>query len=289
MGASSYASMGTGISGDIVGGIGQLIMAQNYKKPKMPPATGPELRLRQLAQSQLLGGGQELLGGTALYTQLAPILLSQLPGMHYVPGGSGGGGIGNQGASGSQVGQTADPTGAQTSPMASYQQALQNYQQQQALQQQKQSMKAQLTGMTAGPAKKALRQQLHGVRRALKAMPDAATLERQNYMAGAQPGSYDIRMGPAADTSGGMGPISGTGAPTGQTSLGSINDLMNPGGSYLNRFQQAQGGGYAGGDQGMQRFQSGRIDPSFSLDLDNPAPGSMYQSPLFNNAGYRDL
>ena len=137
MGASNYASMGTGISGDIVGGIGSLIAAENYHRPRLPPAVGPELRLRQLAQSQLLGGGQQLLGGTALYNQLAPILMGQLPGMHYVPGGQTMGG-----GTGAQASYTGDPTGAQTNPMASYQQALQNWQSQQALLQQKQSMKA---------------------------------------------------------------------------------------------------------------------------------------------------
>jgi hypothetical protein len=230
---------GTALSGDIVGGIGSLIAGENYKRPRLPPATGPELRLRQLAQSQILGGGQQLLGATALYNQLAPILMSQLPGMHYVPGGGGGGG-----GTGSQVGQTGQPGGATTSPMASYQQALQNYQNQQALAQQRTSMRAQLKGMTAGPAKHALRQQLKGVKRALKATPTAAQLERQQYLAGAQPGYYDIRMG--GDTGAGTGtpgvlPASDT------ASLGSINDLLSQLGSgapnYLNQYQQAIGGG----------------------------------------------
>jgi hypothetical protein len=238
MGAGGYAQMGTALSGDIVGGIGSLIAGENYKKPKMPPATGPELRLRQLSQSQILGGGQQLLGGTALYNQLAPILLGQLPGMHYVPGGGGGGGDGT----GAQVGQTGDPTGAQTSPMASYTQALQNYQNQQALAQQRTSMRAQLKGMPAGPAKHALKKQLHGVNRAIKATPTAAQLERQQYLAGTQPGAFDIRMGGAADTSGGMGGL----PPSSQTSLGSINDLINPGGGqdYLSAYRRAAGGGY---------------------------------------------
>jgi hypothetical protein len=229
---------GTAISGDIVGGIGSLIAGENYKRPRLPPATGPELRLRQLAQSQLLGGGQQLLGATALYNQLAPILMSQLPGMHYVPGGGGGGATGT----GSQATQTGQPGGATTSPMASYQQALQNYQNQQALAQQRTSMRAQLKGMTAGPARHALRQQLQGVKRAIKSMPDAAALERQQYLAGAQPGYYDVRMG-GPDTSGAGTP---GGLPTSDTaSLGSINDLLSQLGSgapnYLSQYQQALG------------------------------------------------
>jgi hypothetical protein len=130
--------------------------------------------------------------------------------------------------------------------MASYQQALQNYQNQQALAQQRTSMRAQLKGMTAGPQKKALRKQVHGVNRAIKSQPTPGQLDRQQYLAGAQPGSYDIRMGGAPDTSGGMsGDMSGGGNPT---SLGSINDLMQSlgggGQNYLQQFQQAQGGGY---------------------------------------------
>src|SRR5215475_12211718 len=115
-GAGGYAQMGTALSGDIVGGIGSLIAAENYKRPRLPPAVGPELRLRQLAQSQLLGGGQQLLGATALYNQLAPILMGQLPGMHYVPGT----GAGTGGADASMPG-----TGAATSdPLTNYAHAL---------------------------------------------------------------------------------------------------------------------------------------------------------------------
>jgi multidrug efflux pump subunit AcrA (membrane-fusion protein) len=228
-----YAQMGTALSGSMVGGIGGLIEAQNYKRPRLPPANGPELRLRQLAQSQLLGGGEQLLGGTALYNQLAPILMSQLPGMSYHPGGGSA-----DGSTGSQADSTGQPGGAQTSPMASYQQALQNWQNQQALLQQKQSMKAQLKGMNAGAQKKQLRQQFKGVKRQIKATPDAATLERQQYLAGAQPGAYDIRMGAAPDVSGGM-----TGS---DQSLGSINDLMGSlgggGQNYLDAYRQAAGG-----------------------------------------------
>src|SRR5262249_12836972 len=122
-GAGGYLRMGAARAGDTAGGIGSLTAAENYKRPRLPPATGYEQRLRQLAQSQLLGGGQQLLGATALYNQMAPILMGMLPGMHYVPG------------------SVADPSmpgsgAGSSSPMANYQHALQNFQQQQGLQQQ---------------------------------------------------------------------------------------------------------------------------------------------------------
>jgi hypothetical protein len=251
MGGMAATGAGLSIMGGTLGGIGDIIQSQNYHRPHLPPATGPELRLRQLAQSQLMGGGQELLGGTALYNQLAPILMSQLPGMSYVPGGSSGQNLGGSGG-GSQASQMAQPGGAQTNPMASYQQALQNWQQQQALAQQKQSMKAQLTGMTQSPQKKALRQQFKGVKRALKAMPDPATLERQEYTAGALPGSYNVQMGGAPDTSGGMG---GGAAMSQPSSLGSINDLM----------QQLGGGGGQNYLDAYRQAQMGQTDPSAGM------------------------
>jgi len=76
--------------------------------------------------------------------------------------------------------------------------------------------------MSAGPQKKALRQQFRGVKRQIKATPDAATLERQEYLAGSQPGAYDIRMG-GPDTRGGMG---GGMSAADASSLGSVNDLL---------------------------------------------------------------
>jgi hypothetical protein len=78
--------MGTAGMGGILGGIGDIIQASNYEQPHLESPSDTERRLRRLAQSQLLGGGQEMLGATHLYNQLAPILMGQLPGMHYVPG-----------------------------------------------------------------------------------------------------------------------------------------------------------------------------------------------------------
>lgn len=223
-GAGGYAQMGTALSGSLVGGIGGLIEAQNYHRPHLPPATGPELRLRQTAQDQILAGGQQLLGATALYNQLAPILMSQLPGMHYVPGtgGAPGAGAGNAPSSGSQ------------SPMASYQQALQNYQNQQGLLQQRTALRAQLKGAKGKQAKQAIRQQLKPLKQQIKSLPDAAALERQQYLAGVQqnPAMFDVR---SSDT---------TPANTTDT-LDNIRSLMtslNTQPSYLDQYQNS--GGY---------------------------------------------
>lgn len=193
---------GTALSGDIVGGIGGLVSSLGYERPKLPPATGMEQRLRQLAQSQLLGGGQQLLGATALYNQLAPILMSQLPGMRYVPG-----------TSGAQDG-TGAGAGGGGSPMADYQTALKNYQTQQGLLQQRTALRAQLKGAKGQAAKRAIRQQLRPLKRQIESLPTAAQLERQQYLGGVQqrPEMFDVRMG-GQDTA----------TPT---SLGSINDLI---------------------------------------------------------------
>jgi len=209
MGAGQYAQMGTAESGALVGGIGQLIAAQNYHRPRLPPAVGPELRLRQLAQSQLLGGGQQLLGATALYNQLAPILMGQLPGMHYVPGAATGTGA-------------ADGTGGTgtSNPLASYQQALAESQANVGRQNQLNQLKAQRKALRPGPSaqRQALRQQIRTLNKTIQANPTAAQLDRQQYMAGTMgsqnPALFDVRQG-APDT----GPTSDT--------LASIQNLMN--------------------------------------------------------------
>jgi hypothetical protein len=253
MGASNYAQMGTALSGSLVGGIGGLIEAQNYKRPRLPPATGPELRLRQLAQDQLLGGGQQLLGATALYNQLAPILMSQLPGMHYVPG--------SGGAPGSTAGNA--PSSGSDSPMASYQQALQNYQHQQGLAQQRTQLRAQLKGAKGKAAKQAIKQQLKPVKQQLKSLPDAAALERMQYLGGVQqnPAMFDVRMGGANPSDPSQG------APSSADTLGSIHDLMtslNTGPDYLQDYQQSAGGGspryYGWEPGGTPNFQTQILD-----------------------------
>src|SRR5215475_7000793 len=139
MGGAAAAGQWSGILGGTLGGIGDIIQAQNYHRPRLPEATGYEKRLRDLAQSAYIGGGQELLGGTAMYNQLAPILMGMLPGMKYVPGTTGGGATDGTGA-------TSGGGGAQTSPLSSYQDTLQALQQNQVRQQQKQALKAQIKG-----------------------------------------------------------------------------------------------------------------------------------------------
>jgi hypothetical protein len=159
----------------------------------------------------LLGGGQQLLGATALYNQMAPILMGQLPGMHYVPGSQDamepGGGGGSQ-PGGDYAGALGNMQGAQ--------------QQQQQLLQQRKAMQ----GMKKGPEKRAARQGVKDLRKSIKSQPSVAQRERQAYTAGAQPGAYDIRQAPPA--------------PTAMSSLGAINDLMGGGGG-----QMGGGGGQA--------------------------------------------
>lgn len=230
-GAGGYAQMGTALSGDIIGGIGGLIEAQNYHRPRLPPAVGPELRLRQLAQSQLLGGGQQLLGATALYNQLAPILMGQLPGMHYVPGSTTG------------TGATDGTGGMGTSnPLASYQQALAASQANVGRQSQLNQLKAQRKALRPGPSpeRQALRQQIQILNRTIKANPTAAQLDRQQYMAGTMgaqnPALFDVRQGTPE-----TGPTSDT--------LASIQKLMNSynsGPSLTDLYNQHMSGQIAG-------------------------------------------
>jgi len=223
-GAGGYAQMGTALSGDIVGGIGSLIAGENYKRPRLPPATGYEQRLRQLAQSQLLGGGQQLLGATALYNQMAPILMGMLPGMHYIPG------------------SAADPSmpgsgAASSSPMTNYQHALQNFQQQQGLQQQLTGLNRQIKYLHPGAQRKALKQQKRTVRGQLQQMPTAAQLERQEFMGATQPDQsmYNISQASAPAT------------PPTADSLAAIRSLMDSYSSgspnLSNLYQQQIGGG----------------------------------------------
>jgi hypothetical protein len=158
MGAQATGA-GLGIMGGILGGVGDIIQAQNYHKPHLEPATGREKRLRDLAQSQLIGGGQQLLGGTALYNSMVPMLMSQLPGMHYVPGTSGGGDMGGGGS---------------------------------AAQQQLTQLKANRRAAKGKPAKRDARQAVKAQKQLIKGMPTVAERERQMYTAGTQQPNMDI-------------------------------------------------------------------------------------------------
>src|SRR5215468_11131425 len=119
-GGGSYGAVAAGATGATLGGIGDIISGLSYKRPRLKPATGPELRLRQLAQDQLLAGGQQTLAGTALYNQMAPLLMGMLPGMTYHPG--------------TTDGTSSSMGGTSSSPIQSYSDALQNFQNQQAKQ-----------------------------------------------------------------------------------------------------------------------------------------------------------
>jgi len=189
MGGGSYGGVIAGGIGATLGGIGDMISALNYKRPRLQPATGPELRLRQLAQDQLLAGGQQSLAGTALYNQYAPLLMGMLPGMHYVPGDSGDGGTSGGGGGGG--------------PVQSYTDALQAQQNQRAKRQQLTALNAQIKGMKPGANRRGLRQQRKVLQQDIKKLPTASQLERQSYMAGTQPDQsmYDIRQSaPPADS-----------------------------------------------------------------------------------------
>src|SRR5215831_336829 len=229
MGGGGYMSTGTALSGDIVGGIGGLIASQNYQRPVLPTPGPAEDALRRLAMTQLLGGGQQLLGATALYNQLAPILMGQLPGMHYVPGGAG--------ADASMPG-----TGAATaSPMANYQQSLAAMRANQGLQSQLQSLRGQRRALRPGPSpqRRDLRQQIQTVNRTLKQQPKPWQLERQQYLAGTMgsqnPAMFNVQQGAPAT------------APTSDT-LDAIRQLMSAyssssGPDLSNLYQQQIGGG----------------------------------------------
>jgi hypothetical protein len=184
------AGAGLGIMGGILGGVGDIISASNYERPSLPQPGQQEARLRQLAQNQLLGGGQQTLAGTALYNQMAPMLMGMLPGMHYVPGQT------------PEVGGNISDVGPQGG-LDSYGEALAQLQAAQALQQQKTVQKAALKGMKKGPEKKAARQTFKDLKKTIKSQPSVQARERMQYTAGTRPNAelYNISQGPAASMS----------------------------------------------------------------------------------------
>jgi len=183
--------------GALLGGIGDIISATNYERPHLPEPTDPERRLRRLAQGQLIGGGQELLAGTHLYNQLAPILMGMLPGMHYVPGEGGG----------------PPGAGGGVSPsMGSYDDSLHALQQTRDRNNRLTALNAQIAGMKKGAERRGLRQERKQLKKDIKGAPKEWQLEQQMYRSGTQPGSFDIRQAPAA---------------TPRSSLGNINELLS--------------------------------------------------------------
>jgi hypothetical protein len=240
MAAAAGVGGGLNILGGIMGSVGDILAAEKYKRPKLPPATGYEQRLRQLAQNQLIGGGQELLQGQALYNQMTPILLGMLPGMTLTPRGTAG--VGGATGTGGAAGTTAGTPDTGT-PMTSYSQALSNYQQAVGRNQQLSAMNKQLKVMKKGPDKKALRQQRNALRRQKKAQPPVPDLERQMYMAGSQAPTYDISVGTANQTD--AGPTANLG-PSAQSTLAQIMGYLHgsqdaagtsPGPSFLDQYR----------------------------------------------------
>lgn len=204
-------------AGAVMGGIGDLMQALNYEPPHLDQPSNTERRLRRLAQGQLIGGGQETLGGMALYNQLAPILMGQLPGMHYVPGQGGQASGGAAGGPGAVGGQT----------LGAYQDALNAMNQSRGRQTQIEDLSQQIKGMKPGAERRGLRKQRQSLRREQKQSAPQWQLERRMYEAGSQPPQFDIRQAPP---------------PTSQSSLGDINQLLAGLGQHPNLMSLYQGG-----------------------------------------------
>src|SRR5262245_39938173 len=172
---------GLGIMGGTLGGIGDIIQATNYERPRLPQPSETERNLRRLGINQLQGGGQQLLGATALYNQMAPLLMGMLPGMTYHPGttGSDQGGGGGGG------------------PLQSYQDAMANLQSTQQRAQRLKDLNKQIKGMKKGQAGRyEARMERRSLRQQAKTSPDVADMQRLAYRAGTtqNPAMFDIRQ-----------------------------------------------------------------------------------------------
>lgn len=244
MAGAAGVGAGLGIMGGTLGGIGDIIQAANYERPQLEEPGGQEKRLRALAQSQLIGGGQQLLAGQNLYNQMSPFLLGQLPGMRLTPSGGGGAGGGGGGAT------------AGTGPgMANYQQALANYQEAVGRQQRITQLQAAVKTAKKGPDKQGIRQELKTLKKAQRSGPTVTQLERQLYQAGSTPPTINVA---AAEPSSDWGTTTMT--PSLQSSLAQIMGFI----------QGARGGGGGGGGGGSV-VQS----PASSI-LDRPFTGGSY-------------
>src|SRR5262245_33328923 len=172
---------GFNMMGGTLGAIGDIIAASNYERPRLPDPSETERNLRRLAINQLQGGGQQTLGATALYNQMAPMLMGMLPGMHYVPGTDGGAGGGGGGGTG---------------PLGSYQDALRTMQETQQRAQHLKDLNRQIKGMKAGAERRGLRQERQALRKQIKTSPRVADTQRMAYRAGTTPNleMFDIRQ-----------------------------------------------------------------------------------------------
>jgi len=229
MAGMAGAGAGFGVLGGTLGGIGDIISAFGYKRPKLPQPGGQELRLRDIVQDQLIGGGLQYAAGQALYNQLTPTLLSMLPGMTVTGGGGATGGGGTDGTGNLGMPSGATPSaGAAASPIQqNYQTALNNYQATVGRNQQIQSLKAQLKGMPKGDANRAgVRQQLKGLKQARKGSPTAPQLERAVYQGASAPPSFSVGAPGSAPSDSGAGPF-GNLAPSTESTLAQILGFLH--------------------------------------------------------------
>src|SRR5215831_17070157 len=190
MGGAAGVGAGLGIMGGTLGGIGDIMAAKGYKRPKLPPPTPEELRLRAEATNQILGGSQEYLGGQALLNQLVPTMLGMVPGMRVTAAAPAAGGA-----------------NAAVGGMTGYQQALAQYHNLIGAQQQVNALSKQLKGLPKrSPDRQAVNQQLKAAKRVIKTSPTMTQAERNVYQAASAPPSFSM------DTGGPGGPSAGDGS-----------------------------------------------------------------------------
>lgn len=207
MGAMAGIGAGLGIMGGTLGGIGDIIQAHNYKRPFYPGPTPEQNRLRDLVNNQLIGGGQEYLGGMNLLNQMTPMMLGMIPGMSVTPAGGGAGGT-----------AASAPSGGQQD----YNTARTNYQNLIGAQQQVNSLTNQLKTMKAGPQKQAARQQLKAAKRFVKSQPTMSQAERDVYQAASTPPAFNFTTAGTGAQSGSGTPTDGSMGPTASSSFGDI-------------------------------------------------------------------
>jgi hypothetical protein len=228
------AGTGAGFSamGGTLGAIGDIISAFGYKRPKLPQPGGQELRLRDIVQNQLIGGGLQYAAGQNLYNQLTPTLLSMLPGMTVTGGGSTGGAGGGGGTDGTgNLGMPSPATpaaGAAATPaMPNYQSALSNYQSTVGRNQQIQTLQEQLKAMKKrDPGRPAIQQQLKAAKQNRQGSVTAPQAERQVYQGAAASPSFNVGAPGSAPSDSGAGPF-GSLSPSTQSTLAQIMGFLH--------------------------------------------------------------
>jgi hypothetical protein len=259
MGGAAGVGAGLGIMGGTLGGIGDIMAAHGYKRPKLPPPTPEELRLRAEATNQILGGSQQYLGGEALLNQLVPTMMGMIPGMSVRANAPAAGGA-----------------NANVPGMTGYQQALAQYHNLIGAQQQVNALKGQLKGLKKGPDKQAVRQQLKAAQRVIKTSPSMTQAERNVFQAGTAPPTFSMDTGGAGGASpadgGGGGGAAGGGPPMGGMDPSTQSSL----GSILGWLHGAQGTGMSPGDAAS----SAGLGPSWTPSpLPTGGGGATFPSP----------